>query len=70
MEDGSLSFSLNRRNCDTGEPESSSNKNNIVIAPVCGNGILQAGEQCDDGNLFAGDGCNQFCMIEGVYAFV
>ncbi|MCA9677821.1 MAG: DUF4215 domain-containing protein [Myxococcales bacterium] len=35
----------------------------------CGNGILEApGEQCDDGNLDAGDGCDGSCLIEGVLA--
>jgi len=32
--------------------------------PVCGNDILEPGEQCDDGNLFNGDGCNALCVIE------
>jgi cysteine-rich repeat protein len=29
--------------------------------PLCGNGVLDAGEICDDGNRQAGDGCNAFC---------
>ena len=29
--------------------------------PLCGNGVLDAGEVCDDGNRLAGDGCNAFC---------
>jgi cysteine-rich repeat protein len=29
--------------------------------PLCGNGVLDPGELCDDGNLIAGDGCNAFC---------
>jgi cysteine-rich repeat protein len=33
-------------------------------APVCGNGILEDGEQCDDGNLLPGDGCCDTCDIE------
>jgi cysteine-rich repeat protein len=33
-------------------------------SPVCGNGILEAGEQCDDGNLVNGDGCSSTCTIE------
>ena len=32
---------------------------------VCGDGYLYAGEeQCDDGNLVAGDGCDSSCQIE------
>ncbi|HUS27159.1 MAG TPA: DUF4215 domain-containing protein [Kofleriaceae bacterium] len=32
--------------------------------PVCGNGIVEAGEQCDDGNTLPGDGCCDLCEIE------
>jgi cysteine-rich repeat protein len=31
----------------------------------CGNGILDPGEQCDDGNLINGDGCSATCELEG-----
>lgn len=31
----------------------------------CGNGILDPGEQCDDGNRISGDGCSEQCMKEG-----
>ncbi|MEL7451555.1 MAG: choice-of-anchor J domain-containing protein [Pseudomonadota bacterium] len=31
---------------------------------LCGNSILDAGEQCDDGNSVAGDGCSDTCQIE------
>jgi cysteine-rich repeat protein len=30
----------------------------------CGNGVIDAGEQCDDGNTFSGDGCSDICQIE------
>ena len=33
--------------------------------PACGDGILQLGEQCDDGNLAGGDGCSATCGLEG-----
>jgi cysteine-rich repeat protein len=36
------------------------------IAPGCGNTVLEIGEQCDDGDLDPGDGCDENCMIEGV----
>ncbi|MEZ4390459.1 MAG: DUF4215 domain-containing protein [Polyangiales bacterium] len=35
-----------------------------VAQTVCGNGAVQGGEQCDDGNLLAGDGCSPTCLIE------
>jgi cysteine-rich repeat protein len=32
--------------------------------PGCRNGILDGGEQCDDGNGLDGDGCSAFCTLE------
>ncbi|TMQ14562.1 MAG: TonB family protein [Deltaproteobacteria bacterium] len=32
--------------------------------PVCGNGVLETGEQCDDGNAADGDGCSSSCRTE------
>ena len=29
--------------------------------PLCGNGVLDPGETCDDGNQIADDGCNAYC---------
>jgi len=34
------------------------------IAEICGNKILDPGEECDDGNILPGDGCNPICEIE------
>jgi cysteine-rich repeat protein len=31
---------------------------------TCGNGLVDPGEQCDDGNTVSGDGCNRLCQIE------
>lgn len=31
---------------------------------VCGNNIIEQGEQCDDGNKWNGDGCTTTCQIE------
>ncbi len=31
---------------------------------LCGNGMLDPGEECDDGNLIGGDGCSAMCTIE------
>jgi fibro-slime domain-containing protein len=35
---------------------------------LCGNGALDAGEQCDDGNPLGGDGCNGVCNLEPNFA--
>ncbi|MFH1725800.1 MAG: LamG-like jellyroll fold domain-containing protein [Elusimicrobiota bacterium] len=32
--------------------------------PACGDGLLQSGEECDDGNTTDGDGCSSFCARE------
>jgi cysteine-rich repeat protein len=31
---------------------------------VCGDGVRRGSEQCDDGNLTNGDGCNEDCRLE------
>jgi TonB family protein len=35
-----------------------------AAAPVCGDGSVDASEQCDDGNTLNGDGCSSTCRIE------
>lgn len=41
---------------------------NVKLQPkVCGNGIVESGEQCDDGNVLDGDGCSSVCAIEMDY---
>ncbi|GEM_PF-5774246 len=35
-----------------------------IPAPVCGNSQVEAGEQCDDGNIKDGDGCSAKCLKE------
>ena len=32
-----------------------------AVQPLCGNGVLDAGERCDDGNNIDGDGCSSWC---------
>ena len=36
----------------------------IFVGGMCGNGIVEAGEQCDDGNQANGDGCGDGCFLE------
>jgi|GEM_PF-1783789 len=32
---------------------------------VCGNSVVETGEDCDDGNIVSGDGCDSSCQNEG-----
>src|SRR5262249_9737741 len=34
------------------------------LPTICGNGVLEPTETCDDGNLTAGDGCSAACAVE------
>jgi len=36
----------------------------LLKTTACGNGVLDAGEQCDDGNIVAGDCCSRCCGFE------
>lgn len=40
------------------------------IPNVCGNGTLEEGEQCDDGNNAYGDGCTPLCVLGNTLARV
>lgn len=57
--------------CDEGEDGNDDSYNGCTAAcalgPRCGDGELQRseGEQCDDGNRRAGDGCDATCQNEG-----
>lgn len=35
----------------------------VIAGAVCGNNIVEAGEECDDGNLVDGDGCSSTCKV-------
>jgi cysteine-rich repeat protein len=37
----------------------------VCITNDCGNGIVDPGEECDDGNILNGDGCSATCLNEG-----
>ena len=38
-----------------------------ICEPVCGNGVFDGAEQCDDGNSVPGDGCTSACRVEAGY---
>lgn len=39
-------------------------EDNSEVESICGDGITTEDEDCDDGNVFADDGCNSECEIE------
>ncbi|MDD5470029.1 MAG: DUF4215 domain-containing protein [Candidatus Peribacteraceae bacterium] len=54
-----------------GAAESSSDRTDVsassasfVMTVLCGNGLTEEGEECDDGNLFDQDGCSHLCTVE------
>jgi len=50
-----------------GELDSAPCTHKGTAAPVCGNGIIDPGEDCDDFNAEPGDGCADDCLHEGAY---
>ena len=44
--------------------ESNTNKIGKFVPTPCGNGHVDPGEQCDDGNRVSGDGCSATCQNE------
>lgn len=36
----------------------------VSDSSICGNGVQEPGESCDDGNLASGDGCSSTCVNE------
>lgn len=38
----------------------------LIPVDVCGNGVIETGEVCDDGNTTSGDGCSAACQFENV----
>jgi len=36
-----------------------------LCPPMCGNGVIDPGEQCDDGNAINGDACEADCTLPG-----
>ncbi len=36
----------------------------IATIAVCGDGVVDGNETCDDGNTRNGDGCSSFCRVE------
>ncbi len=48
----------------TGETADDDGSTGVEVGPQCGNGFLEADEDCDDGNTINDDGCSKLCREE------
>ncbi|MDP3966277.1 MAG: DUF2341 domain-containing protein [archaeon] len=62
------SYNLTAKATDNGGIVTTSGVVGIIVisgtSSVCGNGIIESGEVCDDSNLVGGDGCSAICQVE------
>ncbi|MFO0552401.1 MAG: DUF4215 domain-containing protein [Polyangiaceae bacterium] len=42
--------------------------NTLILTTYCGNGVLEEGEACDDGNRSSADGCSSDCVVEAGFS--
>lgn len=67
-------FATHQLPCDVSDAENRSAAFTISLtvvddtAPVCGDGMVEGTEACDDSNTDAGDGCSATCTVEAGYA--
>ena len=52
--------------CDSGY-EISDGQCVEIMSPVCGDGLIEGTETCDDSNTDGGDGCSSICLVESGY---
>jgi cysteine-rich repeat protein len=52
-----------REACDDGNQVSGDGCNNSCMLELCGNGVIDPGEECDDKNLTADKKCDHLCQV-------
>jgi cysteine-rich repeat protein len=62
---GSFTFSLD----NDGDGLTDGDDDDCAPAAECGNGIVEGGEDCDDGNIADGDCCSATCQYEAADSF-
>ncbi|MCX6747175.1 MAG: MopE-related protein [Candidatus Pacearchaeota archaeon] len=51
---------------DSSDPGCLSSSDDDETDPVCGDGIKEGTEECDDHNLINGDGCSSLCKLQNI----
>ena len=64
--DGSDCSAIGDLECASGVCDSNETPDTCEAANTCGNGALEAGESCDDGNSTGGDGCSSTCFVDSI----
>ncbi|MBP5406240.1 S8 family serine peptidase [bacterium] len=57
-------MSWDKSGCHDGSGSNQEGNTSPEDSGTCGDGFVDDGEQCDDGNNINGDGCSKFCMFE------
>lgn len=58
------SYTYTQHTCSNGCSGGACIQGEEVVSPVCGDGVVDAIEGCDDGNTLDGDGCTSTCVVE------
>ncbi len=56
---------------DTGSTGETTGTDGTTVVPggICGDGVVDVGEDCDDGNKKPQDGCGEFCQRDALFIF-
>ena len=65
-EDPGFGEEANVEEGDNNGDEQNPDDEEVVDSPACGDGILDADEQCDDGNFEDADGCSSVCELDAI----
>ncbi len=64
LANGSNCSANGNASCASGVCDATEAPDTCEPAGVCGNGIVDGTDACDDGNTVAGDGCDAVCVVE------
>jgi cysteine-rich repeat protein/probable HAF family extracellular repeat protein len=60
----SYGLAINAAGQVTGQADTAGGASHAFLTAICGNSVVDPGEQCNDGNILDGDGCSATCTLE------